>query len=144
MWQPLVILENWAVVDSVVSHSYQELRPGKHLTGTVLAPANLPDANFIFTSPIVGVDSDKGVVHTRNTIYQLGEANHEYKTWDRERRGAAARRHASRRHVTELSLRSYSVTEEQRSDEDVVFAAQGKPRRKYRNMVHGKSLIRPK
>jgi hypothetical protein len=59
MWQPLVILENWAVVDSVVSRSYQELRRGKHLTGTVLGPANLPDTNFIFTSPIVGVDSEK-------------------------------------------------------------------------------------
>jgi hypothetical protein len=121
MSQPLVILENWAVVDSVVSHSYQELRLGKHLTGTILGPANLPDANFIFTSPIVGVDNDKGVVQTRNTIYQLGEASDEYKTWDRERKGGAARRHVSRRHVTELPLTTYSVTEEQCSDEDVVF-----------------------
>jgi hypothetical protein len=132
MWQPLVILENWAVVDSVVSQSYQELLPGKHLTGTVLGPANLPNTNFIFTSPIVGVDGDKGVVQTRNTIYQLGEACHEYKTWDRERRGAAASRHVSKRRVTELSLRSYSVTEGEPSDEDVVFAAQGWSRRNLR------------
>src|ERR1700688_2967191 len=72
MWQPLVTLENWAVVDSVVSDSYRELRPGKHLTGTVVGPANLPNTNFIFTSPVVSVDIDKGVVQTRNTIYQLG------------------------------------------------------------------------
>jgi hypothetical protein len=117
MWQPLVTLENWAVVDSVVSDSYRELRPGKHLTGTVVGPANLPNTNFIFTSPVVSVDIDKGVVQTRNTIYQLGEANHEYKTWDRERKGAAARRHVSRRHVTELSFPTYSITEEQCGDE---------------------------
>jgi hypothetical protein len=84
MWEPLVILENWAVVDSVVSRSYQELRPRKHLTGRVFGHTKLPDANFIFTSPIIGVDSDKGVVQTRRTIYQLGEASEEYKTWDRE------------------------------------------------------------
>jgi hypothetical protein len=90
MWQPLVVLDNWAVVDSVVSRSYQELLPGKHLTGTVFGHPNLPDTNFIFTSPIVDFDSDKGVVQTRNTVYQLGEASDEYKTWDRKRREAAA------------------------------------------------------
>ena len=90
MCQPLVIIENWAVVDSVGSRSYQELRPGKHLTGTVFGHANLPDTNFIFTSPIIDIDSDQRVVQTRNTIYQLGEASDEYKTWDRERKGAAA------------------------------------------------------
>jgi hypothetical protein len=125
MWQPLVILENWAVVDSVLSHSYQELRPGKHLTGTVLGLTNLPNTNFIFTSPIVGVDSDKGVVQTRNTVYQLGDASEEYKAWDHRRRGLAARRGVSRREATELSLRRYSVIEEPRSDEDLDFAAQG-------------------
>ena len=90
MSQPLVILENWAVVDSVVSRSYHELQPGKHLTGTVFGHANLPDKNFIFTSPILDVDSNKGVVQTRNTTYQLGEASDAYKTWDRERSGSAA------------------------------------------------------
>jgi hypothetical protein len=90
MSQPLVILENWAVVDSVVSRSYQELRPGKHLTGTVFGHANRPQTNFIFTSPIIEIDSDQRVVQTRNTVYQLGEASEEYKTWYRQRRGAAA------------------------------------------------------
>jgi hypothetical protein len=60
------------------------------LTGTLFGHTNLPDTNFIFTSPIIDVDSDKGVVQTRNTIYQLGEASEEYKTWDREH--AAKRR----------------------------------------------------
>jgi hypothetical protein len=86
----LVILENWAVVDRVISHSYQELQPGKHLTGSVFGHANLPDRNFIFTSPIVSVDCDKGLVQTRNTTYLLGEASDEYKTWNREQKGAAA------------------------------------------------------
>ncbi len=90
MRQPLVILEKWAVVDSLVSRGYQELGPGKHLTGTVFGHANLPDTNFVFTSPIIDVDSEQRVVLTRNTIYQLGEASDEYKTWDRQRRGAAA------------------------------------------------------
>jgi hypothetical protein len=61
-----------------------------HLTGTVYGHANPPDINFIFTSPIIDVDSDKRVVQTRNTVYQLGEASDEYKTWDSERKGAAA------------------------------------------------------
>lgn len=90
MCQQLVILEKWAVVDSLVSRSYQELRPGKHLTGTIFGHPNLPDKNFVFTSPIIEIDSDKRVVQTRNTIYQLGEASDEYKTWDRQQRGPAA------------------------------------------------------
>lgn len=90
MWKSLVILENWAVVDSVLSRSYQDLELGKHLTGTVFGHANLPDANFIFTSSIVGIDSSKRVVETRNTMYQLGEASDDYKTWERARREVAA------------------------------------------------------
>ena len=42
----LVILENWAVVDRVISHSYQELQPGKHLTGQRLRPCKSSGQEF--------------------------------------------------------------------------------------------------
>jgi hypothetical protein len=89
MLKPLARLENWAVVDSVASQSYQELQPGKHLTGYVSGHANLPNAKFIYTSPITSVDYSKGLVETNNTMYQLAEPNADYSRWYRERRGSA-------------------------------------------------------
>jgi hypothetical protein len=90
MSKPLVTIENWAVVQSVVFQSYELLQPGKHLMGNFVGHANLPDTLFIYTSSIVSVDRNMGVVETRNTRYQLGEASDEYKTWERERRAATA------------------------------------------------------
>ena len=77
----LVSIENWAVVENVFAQNYHELQPGKHLTGYVFGHANLPNAAFIYTSPIVRVDINKKLVETRNTTYQLGEINDQYETW---------------------------------------------------------------
>jgi hypothetical protein len=88
MRKPLVAIENWAVVDSVLSPGFQELRPGKHLMGNVLGHASLRNTKFIYTSRIVNVYP--GVVETLNTLYQLGEPSEEYKAWERERDRAAA------------------------------------------------------
>jgi hypothetical protein len=90
MSKPLVTIENWAVVQSVISQSYEQLQPGKHLMGNVIGHANLPDTLFIYTSSIVSVDRNNGVVETRNTLYQLGRASDEYKAWECERRAEAA------------------------------------------------------
>ena len=91
MQKPLVTIENWAVVQSVVSAKYEELQPGKHLMGNVFGHASLPEAVFIFTSPILNVNAISGQVETRNTMYRLGEASDTYKSWihDRERETAA-------------------------------------------------------
>ena len=88
MRKPLVAIENWAVVDSVLSPGFKELRPGKHLMGNVLGHASVRKTKFVYTSRIVNVYS--GVVETLNTLYQLGEPSEEYKAWERERNNAAA------------------------------------------------------
>jgi hypothetical protein len=88
MRKPLVAIENWAVVDSVLSSGFEELKPGKHLTGNVLGHASVRNTKFVYTSRIVNVY--KGVVETLNTLYQLGEPSEEYKAWQRDRNSAAA------------------------------------------------------
>jgi hypothetical protein len=88
--KPVVLIENWAVVQSPIFRSYDELGPGKHLMGKVLGHANLPDMLLIYTSPIVSVDTNKGVIETLNTVYQLGKPSDDYKTWECARRETAA------------------------------------------------------
>jgi len=83
MRKSLVAIENWAVVESVISPSYEELQPGKHLMGNVLGHASLQNTKLIYTSRILNVY--QGVVETLNTLYQLGEPSEEYKDWERKR-----------------------------------------------------------
>lgn len=91
MQKPLVTMENWAVVQNVISPSYEALQPGKHLMGYVFGHARLPNRKFIYTSPILRVNINERLVETLNTVYQLGEASDDYKTWEREqKKGAAA------------------------------------------------------
>jgi hypothetical protein len=88
MQKPLVKLENWAVVRGLTM-SYQELKPGSLLVGKVFGHPKIQEASFIFTSPIVSIDTNKRVVETKNTAYCLGEASDEYRTWE-QTKGAAA------------------------------------------------------
>ena len=87
--KPSVQLEDWAVVPSVNTGSYQELRPGNLLVGRAFGHQRIKRGMFIFSSPIVRVDAENKIVETRNTSYCLGEASPEYKAWSR-RQGAAA------------------------------------------------------
>ena len=87
MRKSLVAIENWAVVESVISPSYEELQPGRHLMGNVLGHASLQNTKLIYTSRILNVY--QGVVETLNTLYQLGEPSEEYKEWERRREAAA-------------------------------------------------------
>ena len=87
MRKALVAIENWAVVDSVISPGFEELKPGKHLTGNVLGHASVRNTKFVYTSRIVNVYN--GIVETVNTLYQLGEPSEEYKAW-RQRNSAEA------------------------------------------------------
>jgi hypothetical protein len=90
MQKPLVTIENWVVVQSVISPNYEELQPGNHLMGKVFGHTILPKGKFIYTSPILRVDFNSGLVETLNTVYQLGEASDAYKTWEHERKNGAA------------------------------------------------------
>jgi hypothetical protein len=83
MRKSLVAIENWAVVESVISPNYEDLQPGKHLMGNVLGHASLQNTKLIYTSRILNVYP--GVVETLNTLYQLGEPSEEYKDWERKR-----------------------------------------------------------
>jgi hypothetical protein len=80
-----VRIENWAVVNDVISPSYRDLKPGWRLTGTVFAHADLPNG-IIYTSSIVNVDLGGGVVETQNRLYVLGQVSEEYRQW-REQQG---------------------------------------------------------
>lgn len=90
MQKPLVTIENWAVVQRTAALSYEELRPGKHLMGKVVGHDYLPDAEFVYTSPILSIDVREGRVETRNTVYQLGRPSDEYSIWEHEHKLHAA------------------------------------------------------
>lgn len=80
MDKPSVRIENWAVVDDLISHGYRQLQPGQRLTGTILSTTNLPKGT-IYTSVIQNVDAKAGQVETFNTIYQLGKMDEDYERW---------------------------------------------------------------
>ena len=54
--KPCARLENWAVVESANSASYQMLRAGSLLAGKVFSHPRIGEGTFIFTSPIVRLD----------------------------------------------------------------------------------------
>ena len=85
----VVKIEDWLVVEDLISESYRELRPGCHLMGYAFGHAAHPNAKFIYTSSIVSVDASRSLVQTLNTTYQLGEVNPEYKSWESRRKTSA-------------------------------------------------------
>jgi hypothetical protein len=89
--KPSVKLEDWAVVESANTASYQSLGPGNLLVGRAFGHQRIKTGMFIFTSPIVDIDAQNKIVETRNTCYCLGEPSREYKEWIRgQQTGAAA------------------------------------------------------
>jgi hypothetical protein len=91
MQKPLVTIEKWVVVRSVISESFEELQPGNRLLGYVLGHPNLPHTKLVCTSPIQSVDfSQGGVVETLNTLYRLGEPSDDYKSWYYKRKSSTA------------------------------------------------------
>jgi hypothetical protein len=89
MNKPQARIESWSVVESVSSPAYRALEPGRRLTGYVFAHENLPNG-LIFTSAIVRVDKDNGLVETHNSVYELGQVSVDYERWDREQSVARA------------------------------------------------------
>ena len=90
MLKPTATINNWSVIQGVISRDFEELQSGNRLLGYVRGHANFPDSKLVCTSPILGVDLDQGVVETAHTVYRLGEASDEYKYWKRGRRATAA------------------------------------------------------
>ena len=88
--KPSVKLEDWAVVESTNTASYQPLGPGNVLVGRAFGHQRIKTGMFIFTSAIVDVDAQNKIAETRHTCYCLGEASREYKTWMRARQSDAA------------------------------------------------------
>ncbi len=88
--KPSVKLEDWAVVPTGNSGSYQALRPGNLLVGRAFGHQRIEKGKFIFTSPIVRVDIENKLVETRNTCYQLGEISEEYKAWIKVQKAGVA------------------------------------------------------
>jgi hypothetical protein len=88
--KPSVKLEDWAVVPSLKTGIYQELRPGSLLVGRAFGHHRIKSGSFIFTSPIVGVDLQNNIVETKNTSYHLGGASHEYQMWSKEQASRTA------------------------------------------------------
>ncbi|MFZ0631676.1 MAG: hypothetical protein WA374_07160 [Acidobacteriaceae bacterium] len=80
MQKKIVRIENWSVVSSVIYDGYCGLEPGRRLTGDVLGHTHIRNG-LIFTSAILNVDRMRGLVETRNTIYELGEVSPDYKRW---------------------------------------------------------------
>jgi hypothetical protein len=79
--KPLATIHSWAVVESPLSPDFAKLQAGNRLRGHVLGLAHLSYAKVACTSPIVSVDTARGLVETRNTIYRLGEIREAYSSW---------------------------------------------------------------
>ena len=88
--KPSVRIEDWAVVPSPNTASYQDLRPGNLLVGKVFGHPRINEGAFIFSSPILSLDVNHKAVETRNTVYRLGEASRDYRAWAQERETGAA------------------------------------------------------
>ncbi len=80
MKKPIVKIENWSVVGSVMLEGYRELEPGQRLLGDVVGHANLR-SGLIYTSAILSANLVTRLVETRNTIYQLGAPSADYERW---------------------------------------------------------------
>jgi hypothetical protein len=78
--KPVVRIENWSVVGSIIYYGFRNLEPGARLTGDVMGHANLRNGT-IYTSAILAIDRLKGLVETHNSLYSLGEVSEDYARW---------------------------------------------------------------
>jgi hypothetical protein len=78
--KPIVRIENWSVVGSVIYYGFRKLELGARLTGDVMGHANLRNGT-IYTSAILTIDRLRNLVETHNSIYQLGEVSDDYAHW---------------------------------------------------------------
>ena len=88
MPKPEVTIENWGVVQGISTHSFGHLHSSNRLVGHVFGHARIPNTSVIYTSPILSVDLNKGVVETLHTTYRLGRVNDDYKYWESKQTAA--------------------------------------------------------
>jgi hypothetical protein len=81
MQKPSVKIDDWAVVPNPTTGRYRELAPGTLLVGRVSGHPRMEPGTFIFSSPVVRVDTECGIVETKNTAYVLGNVSSEYQLW---------------------------------------------------------------
>jgi hypothetical protein len=91
MDKPIVRIENWSVVSSVLFRGYRKLEPGARLTGDVMGHTNLRNGS-IYTSAILSIDLGSRLVETHNSLYLLGAVSEDYARWmwEQEKARAAA------------------------------------------------------
>ncbi len=78
--KPKVRIENWSVVDDVISPAYRELVPGYRLTGYTFRHRDLP-CGLIYSSAILSVDPETSLVETAEAVYHLGKVDRRYERW---------------------------------------------------------------
>lgn len=78
--KPTVRIENWSVVNDVISPAYRDLVPGYRLTGYTLQYQDRP-CGLIYSSAILAVNPDASRVETAEAIYLLGRADRRYERW---------------------------------------------------------------
>lgn len=81
---PPVLIQDWSVVDDVISPAYRDLAQGYRLTGTTLGSAGRR-WDLVYSSAILSIDGARGLVETSHTVYQLGQINEHYERWMRQR-----------------------------------------------------------
>lgn len=78
--KPPVVIQDWSVVDDVISPAYRDLAPGYRLTGTTFGSAG-SRWDLVYSSAILSVDEVRGLVETGNMVYQLGKIDEHYERW---------------------------------------------------------------
>ncbi|HTX41096.1 MAG TPA: hypothetical protein VMD25_04675 [Acidobacteriaceae bacterium] len=78
--KPQVRIENWSVVDDVISPAYRELTPGYRLSGFIYRLRDLP-SGVVYTSAILKVDDGGSQVETAEAVYLLGQVDRRYERW---------------------------------------------------------------
>lgn len=82
--KPPVPIEDWSVVNDVISPMYRDLAPGYRLTGTTFRAAGCR-WDLIYSSAILNIDEARGLVETSHTVYRLGRIDEHYDLWLRRR-----------------------------------------------------------
>lgn len=78
--KPRVRIDNWSVVDDVISPAYRELVPGYRLSGFLLRDGEVP-CGLVYSSAILRVDAVASRVETAEAIYELGKMDRRYERW---------------------------------------------------------------
>jgi hypothetical protein len=74
-------VENWSIVSTDVDPYRAPELKARRLSGIVSGHSTIEDGKFITSSSLVEFDYLNSKALTKNTVYDLGEINPEYKKW---------------------------------------------------------------